>query len=441
MESDQRDTGLIRIVGPLTLAASMISIVVGAGIFLVPAPLSLAFGPLAPLATLACAVVVGAIGICMAESGSRVPSSGGVYAFVAAAFGQCAGYVAGILFCFSNVLACAAVSSGLGDAVAAALPESMRVNAHIAVIVSTVLIISVTNIGGIAPGTRLVSLVTLLKLAPLALFLAIGVFGLHTRNFERLATVNPTVVAHTLLYALFAFQGFETSLCVSGEVRDPARSIPRAILLALSIVTLLYIAVQMVAQGILGSALGLSKVPLADAMGAIHPALRWLMLAAAAISMFGWITADLLSSPRILFAFARDGLLPRTLGRLNRRQAPHVAIGCYAVLAIALALSGSFAKLAGPATLVMALLYIAAAAASWKLARTGIAQAGTPLGFRWIGAAATIGAAGMMALIVLASRQEILGLLALTVISFLAYLIQTRLVPPGSRAPAAQIRL
>jgi amino acid transporter len=419
----------------------MISIVVGAGIFVVPAQLGLALGALAPLATLACAIVVGAIGICMAESGSRVPSSGGIYAFVAAAFGRCAGYVAGMLFCFSNVLACAAVSSALGDAATAALPESMKASAHIAVVVSTVLVISVTNIGGVALGTRLVSVVTLLKLAPLALFLAIGAFGLHAGNFEKPLTVSPTVVAHTLLFALFAFQGFETALCVSGEVREPARTIPRAVFLALSVVTLLYISVQMVAQGILGPALGYSQVPLADAMGKIHPALRLLMLAGAAISMFGWITADLLSSPRILFAFARDGLLPSVLGRLNRRHAPHVAIGCYAVLAIGLALSGSFAQLAGPATLVMAVLYIAAAAASWKLVRAGIAQAGMPLGFRWIGAAASIGGAGMMALIVLASRKEILGLLALIGLSFLAYLIQTRLISPGGSAPAAQIRL
>jgi basic amino acid/polyamine antiporter, APA family len=440
MGSSHRDTGLVRVVGPVTLAASMISIVVGAGIFVVPAQLSLVLGSLAPLATLACAVVVGAIGVCMAESGSRVPSSGGVYAFVAAAFGRCVGYVAGILFCFSNVLACAAVSSALGDAVAAALPQSTRSVTHSMVVVSTVLVISATNIGGVRLGTRLVSLATVLKLVPLVLFLAIGAFALAARNFVKPAALGAVEIAHTLLFALFAFQGFETALCVSGEVRDPARTIPRAVVLALSAVTVLYIAVQIVAQGILGPALGHSDVPLADALGKILPALRLLMLAGAAVSMFGWITADLLSSPRILFAFARDGLLPGALGRLNARRAPHVAIVCYATLAIVLALSGSFAQLAAPATLVMALLYIAAAVASWRLARMGVAQAGVPLGFRWIGAAASVGTAGMLALIVLASHKEILGLLALTGLSFLAYLIQTRLVSRGN-APAAQIRL
>jgi amino acid transporter len=441
MEPSHRDAGLVRVVGPVTLAASMISIVVGAGIFLVPAQLSLALGSLASLATLACAIFVGAIGICMAEGGSRVPSSGGVYAFVAAAFGRGAGYVAGILFCFSNLLACAAVSSALGDAVAAALPHSVSTMTHVAVVVSTILVISGTNIGGVGLGTKLVNVATLLKLVPLMLFLGIGVFAFDTENFAAPPAVTPEAVAHALLFALFAFQGFETVLCVSGEVREPARSIPRAVFLALSAVTLLYIGIQIVAQGVLGSALGHSNVPLADAMGKIHPALRMMMLAGAAMSMFGWITADLLSSPRILFAFARDGLLPSMLGRLNRWHAPHVAIGCYALLAVTLALSGSFAQLAAPATLVMALLYIAAALASWRLARMGVVQAGVPLGFRWIGAAASVGTAGMLTVIVLASRKEILGLLMLTGLGFVAYLIQTRLVSRDGNARAAQIRL
>jgi amino acid transporter len=417
----------------------MISIVVGAGIFLVPAQLSLALGSLAPLAMVVCALVVGAVGLCMAESGSRVPSSGGIYAFVEAAFGRCAGYVSGLLFFLSNVLACAAVSSALADAIGAVVPASIGDIVHITVVVGTLVAISAVNIAGVGLGIRLVGVVTLLKLVPLVLFVGAGVFALHARNFAAPAVVTPAVTARALLFALFAFQGFETSLSVSGEVREPTRTIPRALLLALSTVTFLYIAIQIVAQGILGPALKYSNVPLADAMARVNPALQLVMLTATALSMFGWITADLLGSPRIVFAFARDGLLPHALGRLNQRRAPHVAIAAYVVIAIALALSGTFAQLAPLATLVMALLYIAACAASWKLARAGIAEAGAPLGFKWIGVAASVGIAGMLALIVLASRKEILGLIALTGLTLAAYFLQTRLLSPGSsnqRQPA-----
>ncbi len=437
-KSTARDAGLVRIVGPVSLAASMISIVIGAGIFVVPAQLSQAMGAQAPVAILVCAVVVGAVGLCLAESGSRVPSSGGIYAAVETAFGPCAGYVVGLLFCLSNVLATAAVSSALGDAAASVMPAPAHGLVHATVIVGAVTITAALNARGINVGVKLVGLTTLLKLTPLAIFLGVGVFAVHGGNFVKSAAMSPAGAARALLFALYAFQGFETALCVSGEVREPTRTIPRAIFLALAGATLLYVTIQIIAQGILGPSLADANVPLAEAMGRIHPTLRVMMLAGAAISMFGFITADLLSSPRILFAFSRDGLLPRALGRVNQRHAPDIAIGLYAILTILLALSGSFAQLAAPAALVMALIYIAACSASWKLARTGVAQTGTPLGFKGIGAAATLGIAGMLALIVFASRKEIVGLLILIALSLLAYTVHTRLLQPPTRPDSPQ---
>jgi len=439
MGSLSRDTGLNRVVGPVALAASMISIVVGAGIFVVPAQLSQAMGSLAPLAVVACALAIGAVGVCMAEAGSRVPSSGGVYAFVEEAFGPCAGYVAGIVFLVSNVLACGAVSSALGDVVGATQSPGIRTEIHNAVAAGTVIVICAINIGGIERGMRLVSVSTLIKLIPLALFIGIGLFAIQGRNFVAPVTISTTNVERALLLTLFAFQGFETSLSAAGEIKNPTRTIPQAVLLALSGVALLYTAVQLVAQGILGPSLAHSSIPLADAMGTISPALRVMMLAGTALSMFGWLTSDLVGSPRILFAFGRDGLLPRALGRLSERgRAPSVAIVCYGAIAIALAVSGSFAQLAAPATLALATLYIAACLASWRLARRGIAQAGTPLEFRWLGAAAITGIGSMLTLVVLAPRTEILGLLVLIGLSLLAYLVQTRvLYPRSSDQPAA----
>ena len=121
-------------------------------------------------------------------------------------------------------------------------------------------------------------------------------------------------------------------------------------------------------------------MPLADAMARINPMLRLVMLAGAGLSMFGFLSSDILGSPRILFAFARDGLLPSVLGRLHARtHAPHVAISCYAILAAALALSGTFSELAVLSTLASAAFYIAGCAAAWKLARRGVAGAGAPL--------------------------------------------------------------
>jgi amino acid transporter len=143
--------------------------------------------------------------------------------------------------------------------------------------------------------------------------------------------------------------------------------------------------------------------------------------------MLGCVGADILGSPRMIFALARDGLLPRVLGRVHERtHVPHVAILFYSALIMVFALTGAFAELAVLAALTVAALYLAGCIAAWRLARRGVATAGAPLNFRWLGAAAIVGIGGMLVIIAMASRAEILGLLALIVASVAVYFLQTR---------------
>jgi basic amino acid/polyamine antiporter, APA family len=427
VHQSQRDTGLIRAVGPWALAANIVSMIVGAGIFAVPASLAACIGPYAPLAFVACGFAVGAVAICFAEGGSRVPTSGGVYGVVEAAFGPLAGYVSGTLLWVCSVLACGAVAAALADVVASLFPPSLVGPVRAAVIVGVIGGIALFNIGGVVRGARLVSAITTVKLAPLAIFILAGASAIHSSNFSGTFEPDAQGLGRAVILAVFALVGMEASLCASGEVTRPNRTIPRALAIAMLSTTLLYVAIQAIAQGILGSSLATSKAPLADAMAHVHPALRALMLAGTALSMFGWLGSDLLGSPRQLFAFARDGQLPRVLGRLHpRSHAPYIAILCYATLAIALALTGTFAELVVLSTLAIAALYIAGCAASWALARQGVALSGTPLNFRFLGTATVIGISSMLALIALGSRQEIFGLTMLIGVSTLVYLVQAR---------------
>jgi basic amino acid/polyamine antiporter, APA family len=422
-----RDSELLRVVGPWALAASIVNIIVGAGIFAVPAALAACIGPYAPLAFLVCAIAVGSVAICFAEGGSRIPTSGGAYGYIDAAFGPLTGYMAGTLLWFSDALACGAIAASLADVCASLAPPAVRAPARAAVIIGVVGGIALVNLSGVARGARLVNAATMLKLVPLAIFIVVGAGAVHSENF--LQSVAPTTggLGRALILAMFAFTGMETSLSASGEVARPARTIPRALAIAMLTVTLLYVAVQVIAQGILGPSLQNSTVPLADAMARISPALRALMLAGAALSMFGWIGGSLLGTPRMLFAFARDGYLPGFLGRVHpRTHVPHVAILCYAALAVGLALTGTFAELAVLATLGSAAVYIAGCAAAGRLARRGVARAGAPLNYRWLRAAMLIGIAGMLFLIGLASRAEIIGLLAVLAGSAAVFLVSKR---------------
>ncbi|HEX4584773.1 MAG TPA: APC family permease [Burkholderiaceae bacterium] len=424
---NQRDAGLIRAVGPWGLAASIISIVVGGGIFAVPAALAASIGPFAPLAFLVCAVAVGSAAICFAEGGSRIASSGGAYVYIEAAFGPLSGYVAGTLLWFSDVLACGGIAAALADVLVDPLPQTLKGPAHAAAIVGTVGGIAFANFGGVTSGMRLVKATTVLKLAPLVVFVVVGASAIHIGNFHPSQAPGSAGLGRAVILAIFALTGMESALSASGEVAQPARTIPRALALALGSVTLLYVAIQVVAQGILGPALATSTVPLADAMAQISPSLRLLLLAGAAISLFGFMSGDILATPRILFAFAREGLLPRALGRVDPlSHAPRVAIGCYAVLAAGLALSGTFTELAVLSTVAIAPYYIGGCAAAWWLARRGVATAGEPLNFRWLGLAAVVGVAGMLALIAVASRQEVAGLFVLMAVSAGVYVVQTQ---------------
>jgi APA family basic amino acid/polyamine antiporter len=431
---NSRDQGLVRAVGPWGLAASIVNMVVGAGIFAVPAALAASVGQYAPVAFLVCAIAVGSIALCFAEGGSRVPTSGGAYGYIETAFGPMAGYVAGTLLWFSDLLACGSIAAALSDVAASLMPPQWHALTRVVVIFAAVGGIATVNIRGVAHGARLVAVAAVVKLIPLAIFVLVGVTAIDGANFVGTAPVAPDNIGRALILALFTFTGMETSLCASGEVARPAFTIPRALAIAMLSVTVLYIAIQIIAQGVLGPALAHSTVPLADAMGKISPVLRVLMLAGAAISMLGWLGSDILGTPRVLFAFARDGMMPRALGRVHSRtHAPHVAILCYASLAVLLALTGTFAELAVLSTLAVAVPYVAGCAAAWQLARRGVALAGQPLNFRWLGVAMVIGIGSMVALVAMAAHAEIIGLFAGVGIAAAIYLVQTRAALARSR--------
>jgi APA family basic amino acid/polyamine antiporter len=427
VNENQRDAGLVRSVGTWGLAAGIFNIVVGAGIFAVPAALAASLGPYAPAAFLVCAIAIGSVAICFAEGGSRIPTSGGAYGYIEAAFGPLVGYVAGTLFWFADALACGGIAAAFADVVASPLPVRWISAGRAAAIVAVIGGIALVNAGGVTRGVRLIDAAAMLKLVPLSIFVFAGAGAIRHANFSGGVPAGSAGAGRAMILSLFSFTGMEGPLAASGEVTRPARTIPRALAIAMVSATALYIAIQAVAQGILGPALATSSVPLADAMARVNPALRLLLLAGAAISMFAYISGDILGSPRMLFAFGRDGLLPKFLGRLHpRSHAPYVAIFSYAALAIGFALTGTFAELAVLSTLAVSVLYIGGCAASWKLARRGVALAGAPLNFKWLGTAAVVGIGSMLAMIALASRAEIVGLLAMVGASALIYVVQTR---------------
>ncbi len=364
---------LTRAIGTFGLAAGIINVMIGGGIFRVPALVAGSLGAAAPLAYVICAVAMALIVTCIAAAGRRVTLTGGPYAYVGTTLGPFAGFISGVLLWMIGVFATAAVSSVMAASIAELLALSGRA-AHAAILVSAFGFWSLVNIRGVTLGVRLNTAITVAKLLPLLLIAIAGAFFVRAENLEVAAWPAAGDFARMSLVLVFAFAGIEVALIPSGEVRDSERTVPKAIVLAMVSVTILYIALQVVAQGILGAALPQSAVPLADAAGAsLGGWARSLLLAGAAISMFGHLGGMTLAIPRIVYALARDGFLPGALSRVHPiYRSPHLAIVTQSILTLALAITSTFEQLAVIANVAALALYLGCAAAAWKLGQSPV---------------------------------------------------------------------
>lgn len=425
-----RDKGLVRGMGAIAFAAAIANEVVGAGIYRLPAAMAAAAGVASPLAYLGCLVAMGAVVLCFAEGGSRVPTSGGPYGVIAAALGPMAGFVAGVLLYLSCVLALGGVAAAFADTADAAFPALEGTGARIGIIVVALGGIAWINVAGVETAARIISWATFVKVLPLIFFVIVG--GIAILSGHSTSTPLPhrpgEGIGEAVILALFALSGMESPLAASGEVTNPTRNIPRALILGMGAIGLLYILIQLVAQGLLGAGLIGSKAPLADALGMLDPRLRALMLVAASFSMLCWLASDLLGAPRMLFAFARDGTIPALFGRLHpRRKTPHVAIWIHALLAMALAITGTFKQLAIFASLAAAGLYLLGCGSAWVLRRRDVALLGDPLALPGLPLIAIIGMGSMVAIIGLGQWSEIGAFLAVCVLSALGFLMMQRI--------------
>jgi amino acid transporter len=363
-----------------SLAAGVINITVGGGIFRLPADVAGALGPAAPLAYVVCAVAMGLIVLCFAEAGSRVAMTGGPYAYVELAFGPYVGFLTGVLTWLLGTTAVAAVSTVFATNAAKLFPIFDDPAMRGFLLVASFAIVAAINILGVKQGSRLNSIGTVAKLVPLLLLVLVGALFIERPNLTIVAPPAVGDITRASIVLIFAFSGVESALVPSGEVKDPARTVPRAVFVAMLAITLLYIAIQLVAQGVLGAALSKSSTPLADAAGVVFGSWgRVLLLGAVVVSTFGYLSGMTLAIPRALFAFGRDGYLPAAIAAVHPRyRTPYVSIAVQSALACTLAITSAFGKLAIIANVAALLVYFACSLAAWQLRRRDVRAGGIP---------------------------------------------------------------
>jgi amino acid transporter len=376
------DSHLIRAIGVRRLAASIVNVTIGAGIFVLPAVAARGLGRAAPVAYIACAVAMALIVTCFAAAGSRIARTGGPYAYTQVAFGPFIGFISGVLLWLSCTVAAASVAAALADSASVAVPALAAGVARGTFLIVLFSSLAFVNVRGVTAGARLIEVTTFAKLLPLLLLIAAGIwFGSPAPQGAPIPVPSVDDVGRTALVVIFAFLGIELALVPSGEVRQPARTVPRATFLALAVTTAIYLLVQMVVQAALGDRMAdFAAAPLAEAGAQLLGGWgRAVILAGATISMFGYVSGDMLGTPRLLFAFARDGIFPAAFAAVHPRfRTPWIAIVVHAFLAAALAVSSSFASLALLTNLATLSMYLLCVAASFELQRRNVEAGGTP---------------------------------------------------------------
>jgi len=371
LEAKSTKEGLKRVIGVQGFAATIINNTIGSGIYVLPAVVSLQMGAAGTLGYLFCGIMLVTIMLCYTEIASKISATGGSYIYVETAFGPFAGFLVNCLFLFGwGVLGSAAMVNVIADSLAVIFP--VFTNPVVRGTLYFVLLgtMALVNILGAKQGVRFVQYLTVIKLLPLVAIVLFGFSHIHTGNlyWEHFPSIKTT--GETVLILFWAFAGFETSLSVSGEIENPRRTIPRGILIGAGIVFVFYVLIQVVVQGVLGSHIGAYKnAPLAAVANTIvGPVGATLLLVATMISCFGNTSGDVMATPRLLFAGAKDGLFPRFLGKVHPKFAtPYVAVIIYASLIFILAVSGGFRELAILASAALLIIYLGVVLAMLKL--------------------------------------------------------------------------
>src|SRR5215831_14967717 len=343
--TDSTRAELVRAIGRWSMVALAVNSIVGSGIFGLPSPVAGFLGRASPLAVLLAGAGMGVIIACYGEVASQFTETGGTYLYLRHALGRLAGLQVVWLMLLSRLTAVAASMNLLVTYLAEFWPRATHPLPRLAIITGFIAVLAAVNCRGVGAGTHMSNASVVAKLGALGLVCVAGIVWL---------TVHPAVPAPPLapstdswlkamLLLLFAYGGYEAALNPMGEARDPRRDVAFALFAALGIVTVLYTVLQWVVVGVLPDPAA-SQRPLADAarvmLGAPGAAL---ISIGALVSVYGYVSANMLTTPRGIFAPAQAGDLPALLGAVHSRwRTPYVSILVFAVLLWAFSQFASF---------------------------------------------------------------------------------------------------
>lgn len=363
-----------------------VNAIVGSGIYLFPGKLAGALGPASVVAWIVTGLLCLPLAFTYATLGAGEERAGGSFRYVERAFGKVPGFIVGWSAWVTSVLSWAAVASGIPGYLATFVPGVAGDIAGRITAAAVVIALTVLNVLGVRPGARVTDALTIGKLVPLALFVAVGLFFVDGARFTPVAPEGLGALPALTLMTMFAYQGFEVVGIPAGEFREPRRAVPRAVLFSLLSSVVLYALVQVVFVGVGG---GSTALPLPDAAGAfLGPAGATLLGLGGLVSMLGFNAGTALCTPRYLEALAEERLVPSALARAHPRfDTPAHAIVASGGVAAVLTLVLDFGGLVDLAVVAVLGQYLASSAALVRLGKTarskalGLASVAISIGF------------------------------------------------------------
>jgi basic amino acid/polyamine antiporter, APA family len=339
--------GLVRAIGRWSLAALIVNCIIGSGVFGLPSVLAGLLGRASVLAVVLAAAAMAVIMACVAEVASRFTETGGAYLYAREAFGRFMGIQVGWLVWFVRLTASAANANLFVTYLGEFWPRSTEPVPKLVVLTVLIGILAAINFRGVRAGTHVSNAFTAAKLGALGLVCVIGAFYLIATHHvvpPPAGSYAESSWARAMVLLIFAYGGFEAALVSAGEAKDPQRDMPFGLFAALMTCAVIYGLIQWVVVGVLADPAH-SQRPLADVARVVMGSGGAALIALGALfSTYGYLSGNMLATPRITFAFAERGDFPAWFGVVHARfRTPYFSIFVFAVLAWALALFGNFA--------------------------------------------------------------------------------------------------
>ena len=363
----------------------VVGAIIGADIYVASAFGAGLLGPLSLVTWVVAGIIAIVIALCFAQCAALLPKVGGPYAYAHAAWGTFAGFIVGWSLWLAEWMSLAVFPVAFTQYLMFFFP-SLSWILQVTVKVLFVVFLVVTNIVGVKAAGRTNDVLTIVKLVPLIFFVAIGLFYVTSNATTAITNYSPFSpfgfgnFGSALVLIFWAYAGFEISTIPAEEVKNPSKTIPRAIIAGISIVTVFYLTTNVVLFGERPwNLLALDNAPLATATNVALNSVPMLALVGgiivgggALISVAGSDESGMIGTSRLGYALAADGLFPRIFAKIHPKfKTPCLGIIIQAVTALVAAIVGSLSMLIATSVFFMAIAYVATSASIFSLRKKG----------------------------------------------------------------------